>query len=116
MRGDFETVWVRAIRYQNCILMAAGPRINMAPRYHVNPFVFAEVVRSDFRPIWRRSIGNRSSRAGFGVEYKLKPRFSLQLIPGEYLCQQPDNGTWDHSYTSRVGVKFSPRRAKYPEA
>jgi hypothetical protein len=118
MQGDFETVWVRAIRYpdQGRILMAAGPRFNFSPRHHVNPFAFAEGgevrLSTSLKPVnWNPIV-----KAGFGFEYKLNPHFSLQIVPGEYLGQLLDNGTWDHAYTSRVGIKFNLTRRRYPGA
>jgi hypothetical protein len=53
-------------------------------------------------------------KGGFGFDYKVAKHFSLQLIPGEYLGQYQDNGRWLNGFSSRVGIKFSLVRSRYP--
>jgi hypothetical protein len=116
LQADFETMSVRGILYpdQSRIILAAGPRVSFAPLLHVNPFVYAEAgemrLSIEYAPIdWNPVV-----KGGFGFDYKVAKHFSLQLIPGEYLGQYQDNGRWLNGFSSRVGIKFSLVRSRYP--
>jgi hypothetical protein len=92
---------------QNRLLMAAGPRFNLAPRSRFTPFVYAEggemrlaaggVNYVDWNPV---------AKGGFGFQSKLSRTFAITLVPGEYLGQYQDNGTWLHSFSARAGITF----------
>jgi hypothetical protein len=47
------------------------------------------------------------AKGGLGFDYKIVRGFGLQIIPGEYIGQNNDNGSWLHSYSARAGFVFS---------
>ena len=109
MEGDVASLYVRSIYPgQSRLVLAAGPRFNFAPRYKVMPFVFAEGgemrVTTQYSPVkdW-----NPVAKGGFGFVYHLSRGVAMTLVPGEYLGQYLDNGAWNHSYTSRVGITWN---------
>ncbi len=113
MQGDFESLYGKSV-YPGIsrFLIAAGPVYYLAPRFKVDPFVFAEggemrltskgYSYSDWNPV---------AKGGFGFNYKLSHAWAFQLIPGEYLGQYQDNGSWNHSFSARAGftLNFVPR-------
>jgi hypothetical protein len=108
LQADFESLSMRSILVeQNRLLMAAGPRFNLAPRSRFTPFVYAEggemrlaaggVNYVDWNPV---------AKGGLGFQSKLSRTFAITLVPGEYLGQYQDNGTWLHSFSARAGITF----------
>jgi hypothetical protein len=109
LQADFEGLYVRSIYPgQNRLVLAAGPRINFAPRSKFTPFVYMEggEVRLTSQAN-RLSDWNPVAKGGFGFDHKMAHGFGFQLIPGEYQGQYLDNGTWSHSFVSRVGITFN---------
>ena len=108
LQADFASLYMRSIYPgQSRFLAAAGPRFNLTPRSKVTPFLFAE--GGEIRLEAQRSHyvdWDPVVKAGFGFDYKITPRFGLTLVPGEYLGEYLDAGSWLHSYTTRVGLTF----------
>ena len=109
LEGDFASLYVRSIYPgQGRLLIAAGPRFNFAPRSKFTPFIFAEGgemrLTTQYSPIkdW-----NPVAKGGFGFEYRVSRGMAITLVPGEYLGQYQDNGSWNHSFTTRVGITFN---------
>jgi hypothetical protein len=106
--GDFVSLYVRSIYPgQTRFIAAAGPRYNFAPRSKFTPFIFAE--GGEMRLSSQRSLAkdwNPVVKGGFGFEHRVSDRFALTLVPGEYLGQYQDDGSWNHSFTARVGITF----------
>jgi len=107
--GDFASLYVRSIYPgQGRLLIAAGPRFNFAPHSRIKPFLFAEAgemrLTTQYSPIkdWNPVV-----KGGFGFEYRVTRGLALTLVPGEYLGQYQDDGSWNHSFTSRVGITFN---------
>ena len=94
---------------QNRLILAAGPRINFAPRRKFSPFIFGEggEVRLTQLNLPNISDWNPVAKAGFGFDYKLTHGFAFHMVPGEYIGQLQDNGTWLHSYSARVGFSYN---------
>ena len=109
LEGDFASLYVRSVYPgQTRFIAAAGPRYTFAPRSKVTPFIFAE--GGEMRLSSQRSLAkdwNPVAKGGFGLEYRVSRGFAMTLVPGEYLGQYQDNGEWNHSFTSRVGLTFN---------
>lgn len=108
LQGDFESLYMLgSYPGQSRFLMAAGPRYEMAPRSRFTPFVFAE--GGEMRLEQQRSRvtdWNPVAKGGFGFETRLTQHFGVTLVPGEYLGQYRDDGTWLHSFSARFGFTF----------
>ncbi len=109
VQADFSSLYVRSIYPgQSRFLIAAGPRINLAPRSKFTPFLFAE---SGYIRRTTKANNGRDweivAKGGVGFDYKIVRGFGLQLIPGEYIGQHNYDGSWLHSYSARGGVVFS---------
>ncbi len=81
---------------------------NFAPRSKFTPFVFAE--GGEMRLSRQRTLAkdwNPVVKGGFGLEHRVSDRFALTLVPGEYLGQYQDDGSWNHSFTARAGLTFN---------
>jgi hypothetical protein len=109
LQAEFTGLYMRGVYPgQNRLLMAAGPRFNFAPHAKFSPFAFAEggEIRatnkandiSDWNPV---------ASGGIGVNYKLSRSVSFQLIPGQYVGQVQDNGSWNHSFMAKAGITFN---------
>jgi hypothetical protein len=109
LQGDFTSLYMRSVYPgQSRLLMAAGPRFTFAPRSRFTPFVFAEGGEMRLTTKANRlSNWNPVATGGFGFEHRLSRGFALTLIPGEYLGQYQDNGLWNHSFTSRLGITWN---------
>jgi hypothetical protein len=109
VQADFTSLYVRSIYPgQARFLIAAGPRINLAPRSKFTPFLFTEA--GYVRQTTKANNGRDweiVAKGGLGFDYKLVHGFGLQLIPGEYIGQHNYDGSWSHSYSARAGVVFS---------
>jgi len=116
--GDFASLYVKSIYPgQSRFLMAAGPRYTFAPRSHVTPFLFAE--SGEMRLSTQYKIArdwNPVVKGGFGIEYRVTRSWALTLVPGEYLGQYQDDGSWNHSFTTRVGITFNALNGRSPSA
>ncbi|HEV2645454.1 MAG TPA: hypothetical protein VGU46_03725 [Acidobacteriaceae bacterium] len=108
-QGDFVSLYVRSVYPgQTRFIAAAGPRFNFAPRSKFTPFVFAE--GGEMRLSRQRTLAkdwNPVVKGGFGFEHRVSDRFALTLVPGEYLGQYQDDGSWNHSFTARAGLTFN---------
>lgn len=109
LQADFTSLYVRSIYPgQTRLLIAAGPRINLAPRSKVTPFIFMEggevrlSTKANSIKDW-----NPVAKGGIGFDYKIAHGFGFQLIPGEYIAQYNSNDTWTHNFSARAGVVFS---------
>jgi len=106
--GDFVSLYVRSVYPgQTRFIAAAGPRYNFAPHSKFTPFIFAE--GGEMRLSSQRSLlkdWNPVVKGGFGFEHRLGNRFALTLVPGEYLGQYQDDGSWNHSFAARAGFTF----------
>jgi hypothetical protein len=109
MEGDFVSLYMRSVYPgQTRFIAAAGPRYNFAPRSKVTPFVFAE--SGEMRLSAQKSLlkdWNPIVKGGFGFEYRVSRGIALTLVPGEYLGQYQDDGSWNHSFTSRAGLTWN---------
>jgi hypothetical protein len=109
MEGDFASLYVRSVYPgQTRFLLAAGPRYNFAPHSKLTPFIFAE--GGEMRLSAQRSLNknwNPIGEGGFGLEYRISRGVALTLVPGEYLGQYQDDGSWNHSFTSRGGLTWN---------
>lgn len=108
-QADFVSLYVRSIYPgQTRFIVAAGPKYTFAPRSRFTPFIFAEggemrlsskgTLAKDWNPI---------VKGGFGFEHRISNRFAMTLVPGEYLGQYQDDGSWNHSFTARAGITFN---------
>jgi hypothetical protein len=108
-QGDFVSLYVRSVYPgQTRFIAAAGPRYTFAPRSKFTPFIFAE--GGEMRLSSQRTIAknwNPVVKGGFGFEHRVGNRFALTLVPGEYLGQYQDDGSWNHSFAARVGITFN---------
>jgi hypothetical protein len=110
LQADFTQLYMSGIYPgRNRLILAAGPRINFAPRSKFTPFIFLEggEIRLTQQNLYNISDWNPVAKAGFGFDHKLKHGFGFQLIPGEYIGQYQDDGTWLHSFSARAGLSFS---------
>jgi len=109
MEGDFVSLYMRSVYPgQTRFIAAAGPRWNFAPRSKVTPFVFAE--GGEMRLSAQKSLvkdWNPVGKGGFGFEYRVSRGIALTLVPGEYLGQYQDDGSWNHSFTTRAGLTWN---------
>jgi hypothetical protein len=109
LQADFTSLYVRSIYPgQTRFLMAAGPRINLAPRSKVTPFIFMEggEVRLSTKANPTKDW-NPVAKGGIGFDYKIAHGFGFELIPGEYIAQYNSNDIWTHNFSARAGVVFS---------
>lgn len=94
---------------QSRLMISAGPRYRFpyVQRYKVMPFVFGEggKIRTS-EPYLPHILWDPMYKVGFGFEYHVSRRFSLTLVPGEYLGEHLPDGTWDDSYVARFGIAF----------
>jgi hypothetical protein len=108
-QAEFTSFYVRsAYPAQSRLVMAAGPRYTFDPHFKAIPFIFAE--GGEMRLSGQRTLAvdwNPVAIGGFGLEYRVTPRFALTLVPGEYLGQLQDDGSWNHSYSTRVAFTFN---------
>lgn len=90
---------------QTDLSLTVGPKVNVFARGSVTPFVFAEggEVRSNYKVVdW-----NPTLNTGLGFDFAVSPRVAISVIPAEYVGTHLDNGTWNHSYTTKFGFKFN---------
>jgi len=109
MEGDFAILYMQSVYPgQSRFLMAAGPRYTFAPRSRVTPFLFAE--GGEMRLSAQKSLvkdWNPIGKGGFGFEYRVSRGVALTLVPGEYLGQYQDDGSWNHNFTTRAGLTWN---------
>jgi hypothetical protein len=110
LQADFTSLYMRSVYPgESRFLIAAGPRINLAPHSKIRPFLFAEggEIRSttkandiaDWNPV---------AKGGFGFDYKITRGLAFQLIPGEYMGQYLETtGDWQHNFMARAGITFN---------
>ena len=109
LQADFSDLYVRSVYPgESRFIVAAGPRYTFAPRSRFTLFLFAEGgkmrLATQFNPArdW-----NPVALGGFGFEHRVTLGLSLTLIPGEYLGQLQDNGSWNHSFSARLGFTWN---------
>jgi len=109
MQADFVSLYMLgAYPGQTRLIAAAGPRYSFAPRSKVTPFIFAE--GGEMRLSAQRSLikdWNPVGKGGFGFEYRVSRGIAFTLVPGEYLGQYQDDGSWNHSFTARAGLTWN---------
>ncbi len=109
LQADFTSLYVRSINPgQTRLAIAAGPRYYFAAGPRITPFLFAEggeIRRSTSGSVVKN--WNPIAKSGFGIDYQIVRGLGLQLIPGEYIGQRNDDGTWLHSFSARGGIVFS---------
>ena len=109
LQAEFTGLYMRSVYPgQNRLMMAAGPRFNFAPHARFSPFAFAE--GGEIRATSQGSSitdWNPVASGGIGVDYKITRDFAFQLIPGQYVGQEQDNGTWNHSFMAKAGITFN---------
>jgi hypothetical protein len=109
LQAEFTGLYMRSVYpAQNRLMMAAGPRFTFAPHAKFTPFVFAEggEIRAT-RQLSDVSDWNPVATGGIGVNYKISRGIAFQLIPGEYVGQIQDDGSWNHSFMTKAGVTFN---------
>lgn len=109
LQAEFTSLYMRSVYPgQNRLMMAAGPRFTFAPHSKFTPFVFAEggEIRAT-RQLSDVSDWNPVATGGIGVNYKISRGIAFQLIPGEYVGQIQDDGSWNHSFMTKAGVTFN---------
>jgi hypothetical protein len=109
LQAEFTSLYMRSVYPgQNRLMMAAGPRFTFAPHSKFTPFVFAEggEIRAT-RQLSDVSDWNPVATGGIGVNYKISRGIAFQLIPGEYVGQIQDDGSWNHSFMTKAGVSFN---------
>jgi hypothetical protein len=108
-QGDFSTMYVRSIYPgETHFLMSAGPRYTFAPRSRFTPFIYAE--GGEMRISKQRTNikdWNPIVRGGFGFEHRISKGIAFTLVPGEYLGQYQDDGSWNHSFSTHAGITFN---------
>ncbi len=109
LQAEFTGLYVNGINIQeNRLIIAAGPRYNFAPHSRLSPFAFGEAGQiRETSGASRITNWNTLASGGFGVDYKLSRSFSFQLIPGQYIAQVVDDGTWNHSFMTKAGITFN---------
>ena len=109
LQAEFTSLYMRSVYPgQSRLMMAAGPRFNLAPHSRFSPFAFAEggEIRAT-RKLSDVSDWNPVATGGIGVNFKLSRGVSFQLFPGEYVGQLQDNDSWNHSFMSKAGITFN---------
>jgi len=111
LQADFTSLYTRSIYPGTSQLMiAAGPRFTFAPRSRFTPFVFMEggQIRTT-RQLSHGSDWNTVAAGGFGMDFKVGKAKGLafQLVPGEYVGQYMDDGSWNHSFMAKAGITFN---------
>jgi hypothetical protein len=111
LQADFTSLYTRSIYPGTSQLMiAAGPRFTFAPRSRFTPFVFMEggqirtTQQSSHNSDW-----NTVAVGGFGMDFKAGKGkgVAFQLVPGEYVGQYMDDGSWNHSFMAKAGITFN---------
>ncbi|WP_158943229.1 hypothetical protein [Granulicella sp. S190] len=109
LQAEFSGLYTRSIADgTNQVLMAAGPRFTFAPRSKVTPFVFLE--GGEIRTTQQGggvADWNPAAIGGIGLDYKISRRLALQLVPGEYMATNQDNGNWNNSFVAKAGITFN---------
>ena len=109
LQAEFTSLYMRSVYPgQSRLLMAAGPRFTFAPHSKLTPFAFAEggQIRST-QKLSDVTDWNTVATGGIGFDYKISRGIAFQLIPGEYVGEQLDNGDWNHSFMSKAGITFN---------
>lgn len=111
LQADFTSLYTRSIYPgTNQLMIAAGPRFTFAPRSRFTPFVFLEggQIRTT-RQNSHDSDWNTVAAGGLGMDFKTGrgKGMAFQLIPGEYVGQYMDDGTWNHSFMAKAGITFN---------
>jgi hypothetical protein len=109
LQAEFTSLYMRSVYPgQSRLMMAAGPRFTFAPHSKLTPFAFAEAgqMRSTAQ-LSDVSDWNTVAAGGIGFDYKVTRGMAFQLIPGEYVGQQMDNGDWNHTFMSKAGITFN---------
>ena len=111
LQADFTSLYTRAIYPgANQLMIAAGPRFTFAPRSRFTPFVFMEggQIRTT-RQSSHNSDWNPVAVGGFGMDFKAGKGkgVAFQLVPGEYVGQYMDDGSWNHSFMAKAGITFN---------
>jgi hypothetical protein len=109
LQADFTRLSMNGIIVdQSRLLIASGPRYTLAPRSMFTPYLFGEggeirmssgsSITKDWNPV---AVG------GIGLDFRASKSFAFTLIPGQYIGQYQDNGTWNHSFAARLGFTFN---------
>ena len=101
----------------NKFTIAAGPRYTFNPYWKATPFVFGEAgeTRTTYG---RNAFGshpstdwNPTAKAGIGFDFKVRPNFAIQIVPGEWTAERFDyNSKWQQNYQARLGFVFNLRK------
>lgn len=109
LQTEFTGLYVRSVYPgENRFVVAAGPRYTFAPHTRFTPFIYAEggemrsTSQADHVSDWDPIV-----KGGFGFERKIAGGLAFQLIPGEYVGEQLDDHSWEHSYSARAGITFN---------
>jgi hypothetical protein len=109
LQAEFESLYMRSVYPgQSSVVMMAGPRYTLAPRRRFTPFVFAEAGEERLETQYKRNVDWEPVAAGgFGFQSRVTQHFGVTLVPGEWLGLRHDyNGSWDQSFTTRIGLTF----------
>jgi hypothetical protein len=109
LQAEFTSLYMRGVGLdQSRFMIAAGPRVTLAPHSKLTPFAFGE--GGEIRATQEGSDAsnwNPVATAGIGVDYKISHGISFQLIPGEYVGQRHDNTGWSQSFMTKAGITFN---------
>jgi hypothetical protein len=110
IQAEVSNLYMRSVSPgENRFILAAGPRYRFpySTRFKIMPFLFGEggKIRTS-EPFNPHILWDPMFKAGFGFEYHVSRRLSLNLVPGEVLGEHLPDGTWDDSYGARAGVTF----------
>jgi hypothetical protein len=109
LQAEFTGLYMRGVYPgQNRLMMAAGPRVTLAPHSKFTPFLFAEggEIRAT-QQLSDVSDWNPVVSGGIGLNYEITRGVSFELIPGQYVGQLEDNHDWNHSFMTKAGITFN---------
>ncbi len=105
--GEFDDLGnYHAHAGENVRAFMGGPEWTLAPRHHLQPFVFTEggAVR-DSRDGYINWMA--STAGGIGVNSRLSKSVSFQLIPAEYVASKQTDGDWSGGFMAKAGITFT---------
>lgn len=109
MQADLSNSYMKSVYPgQNRLFIAGGPRYNFPLMHRVRPFVFGEggAIKTNAQGSSVKTWIPVAT-VGLGLEYVVSRHLALTLVPGEYLGEKEDDGTWTHSFAARAGVTFN---------
>ena len=110
MQADLSNSYMRSVYPgQNRLFIAGGPRYNFRPIFRLVPFLFAEggEIKATAQGSYVIKEWKPLATVALGFEYRVSPHFAFTLVPGEYLGEKEDDGTWTHSFSARAGLTFN---------